>query len=35
MRSLDVAPLCLDLLGMGMRYGVGQTRARQPNPSLS
>jgi hypothetical protein len=31
MRSLDVAPLCMHLLGLSMRYEVGAPRA----PSLA
>jgi hypothetical protein len=28
MRSLDIAPLCMELLGMPMRYGIGESRQR-------
>jgi len=28
MRSVDLAPLCMQLLGLRMRYNVGQPRGR-------
>jgi hypothetical protein len=33
MRSVDIAPLCMEILGMSMRYKVGDPRSsieRQP-----
>lgn len=29
LRSIDLAPLCMDLLGLKMRYGVGDPRGRR------
>jgi hypothetical protein len=27
MRSVDIAPMCMELLGVSMRYRVGDSRA--------
>jgi hypothetical protein len=34
-RSIDVAPLCMDALGIPMRYRPGQPRLIEPDPSVS
>ena len=32
-RSIDLAPLCMDLMGLKMRYGVGDPRSKTGAPS--
>jgi hypothetical protein len=31
LRSIDIAPLCMQLLGLPMRYGIGDPRGSQPD----
>ena len=33
LRSIDLAPLCMDLLGLKMRYAVGDSRSKAVGPA--